>query len=184
MNGQIVPQVKGTAVFKGDKLIGFLNEDETKALLFIKNNIKGGLLIEEGVTNSQPVALEIFRNKSSIKPEIHNDEMTMRVKIETNVAIDEIQGCQNLIDEIGLKQLQIKSEKNLKVKIQQLIDKMQEQGVDIFGFGAKVKQHQPETWDEVKNDWPEHFRKLPVNVSVKIQIRNSAMLSKPFKAGD
>ena len=37
-----VSKVSGIAIFKGDKLKGFLDEEDTKYFLYIKNEIKGG----------------------------------------------------------------------------------------------------------------------------------------------
>lgn len=44
-NGEKNVKTSGTAVFKNDRLIGFINEEDTFALSFILDEVKGGVLV-------------------------------------------------------------------------------------------------------------------------------------------
>ena len=48
----ISPRVAGSAVFKSDKLVGYLNENETLYMLMIKNKFKDGLIVLKNVSGS------------------------------------------------------------------------------------------------------------------------------------
>lgn len=187
VEGKMLPSIIGTGIFKEDKLIGFLNGEETKALKFIKNEVKGGVLIEGTEENNAdiPVSLEIFKSKTKITPVVDGENIKINLNIDTIVAIDEIQGTQNYIDDKGRRKLEQIAEKKLKEQIEELIEKMQsEYGVDIFGFGAKLREDKAEIWKGVSSNWEEIFSDLEVNVTTNIHIRNSALLSEPLKAGD
>ncbi|MCX8131315.1 MAG: Ger(x)C family spore germination protein [Clostridia bacterium] len=186
-NNQKLPHIMGTAVFKDDSLLGFIDGEQTKDMLFIQNQIKGGILVaeennKEGISQ---VSLEIFNSKTKIKPVVNNGNIEFNVKIETNVAIDEIGGVANVIEDTGRKRLEESAEKSLKYRLENIIRKVQEEyGVDIFGFGAKLREEKPKAWNTVSDNWGDVFKTLKVNVEAKVHIKNSAMLSKPLEIGD
>ncbi|HEX3031841.1 MAG TPA: Ger(x)C family spore germination C-terminal domain-containing protein, partial [Bacillota bacterium] len=55
---------------------------------------------------------------------------------------------------------------------------------DIFGFGKQVRQRRPEVWKEVSGEWDSIFPQLEVKIDTKINIRNSALNSKPLVKGE
>jgi spore germination protein KC len=177
----------GSAVFKGDKLAGFLEGEDTMNMLFVKNQVKGGVLFgdEDGEPGGTPVSLEIFKNKTKTKLEIEDNHIQVKVNTETTVAIDEIGGSENVIDEEGRRKLEQAAEKMLKNRMENIIKKIQiEFGSDVFGFGAKLREDHPEVWKHIGGKWDDAFREVKVKVDTKVNIRNSAMLSKPLEAGE
>lgn len=187
IDGKMVPYIMGTAIFKSDKLVGFLNGEETKDLIFIKNEVKGGLLIEgtQGNDVTTPVSLEIFKSKTKVTPVVDGKDIKINLNIDTTVAIDEIDGTENYIDDEGRMKLEQNAEKTLKERIESLIKKMQsEYDVDIFGFGAKLREDKTKEWNRVSSDWEEKFKNIEVNVLTKVHIRNSAILSNPLEEGE
>ncbi|WP_425802872.1 Ger(x)C family spore germination protein [Desulfitobacterium sp. Sab5] len=188
IDGKIIPQIMGTAIFKGDKLIGFLNDEETKDLLFIRNEVKGGVMIKgtQGKDISTPVSLEIFKNKTQVTPIVDEDNnIEINLDIDTTVSLDEIDGTENLIDDEGRMKLENSVENTLKERIEAVITKMQSKyDTDIFGFGAKLREDNNREWKRVSSNWEEIFKDLRVNVTTRIHIRNSAMISKPLEIGE
>ncbi|GAA3334279.1 hypothetical protein GCM10020331_101620 [Ectobacillus funiculus] len=41
---QKVPSIYGAAIFQGDRLVGWLNDKETRGVLWIRNELKSGVL--------------------------------------------------------------------------------------------------------------------------------------------
>lgn len=187
LDGKIVPQIMGTAIIKNHKLVGFLDGEETKTLIFIRNEVKNGLLVEEVKTAASTtfVSLEIFKNKTKVKPVVDGKNIKFDLDIKTTVAIDEISSTENFIDEEGQKQLEQITQNTLKQRIEALIKKMQsEYESDILGFGAKLHEVNAQAWNNVKNNWDEVFKDLKVNVKIKVHIKNSSMLSKTLEEGE
>lgn len=187
MNNKATPKVEGTAVFKGDKLIGYLNGKETKAFLFIKNEIKGGLLTKKVniENNSANISLEIFSNKTKIKPKIENGKFLIDISTDTDVSIGEISGEIDFSKEEERKKIKSYFEEDLENQIKDLIKKVQtEYGSDIFGFGSAIKIKMPSFWKQIEPKWNELFKTIDVNIKSNINIKNTAYTSKPIKAGD
>lgn len=179
-----IPQILGTAIFKFDKLLGFLNGEETKNLMFIRNMVKAGVLTEGTQENdkTKPVSLEIFNSKTQVKPVTKGKDINIKLNVDATVAIDEIGSTENLIDDEGRSRLEERAEKTLKSQIEFLIKKIQlEYDTDIFGFGAKLRENKSRLWREIRGNWEEKFKYLEVDVTTNVHIRNSAILSKPLE---
>lgn len=181
-----VPEIFGTAIIKNDKLEGFLNGEESMYLLFARNEVKGGVLVEMPADgDATPVSLEIFKSKTKTKPVVNGKDIEINLSVDTTVAIDEIESSRNYIDEDGRKKLEQTAETALKQKIEALIKKVQtEFDADIFKFGLELRNNNKNAWDNVSQNWEEIFKDLKVNVKTKVHIKNSASLAKSFEKGD
>lgn len=184
--GEKTPAVGGTAIFRGDKLIGIVGEEETKDILFAQDNIKGGLLVEtvKGKDKDKeiPISFEIFKSKTKIEPVFNKNQVKMNVDIETTVTLAELGGCKDFIGKKGREELVKLSETILKERVEKTIKKIQQEyGTDVFGFGKRIYENHYKEWQKIKDNWDENFKNLQVNVKTKIIIKNSAMLSKPLE---
>ncbi len=183
---KMVPQVVGTAIIKNDRIAGYLSGDETKALLFVRDEIKGGLLIDtpENSLVEIPVSLEIFDSKTSVKPVVKGKTIKFNINVETTVAIDELHGPTNYIDEAGRKKLETIAANSLKKEIESVINKLQtEYDADIFKFGTKLRENKIKVWQSVNTNWEQIFSDMQIKVSTKVHIKNSGTLAREFEKG-
>lgn len=181
------PQMIGTAVFKEDKLLGFLSGIKTQDLLFIRDEIKGGILVvgQDEANLPSRLSLEIFKSKTKIAPVFYGEDITFNINIVATVVIDEISGLESMIDEKYIKTVKTHAEEMLNARIARFIKEIQSQyGVDIFGFGAKIRQEEPQKWKELEPNWETKFKEVDVKVTTKLNIKGSAMMSEPLKMGD
>lgn len=177
-----IAEVYGTAVFKGAKVMGWLNGDETKSLLFIIDKIKGGVIVVEQKMSTRPVkiALEIFENKTKTEAVYENEDLTMKIHIKTTVNINELD---SQVDFISKNEIVKKNaEKLIENKVKKVIRKVQkEYNSDIFGFAGVIERQNPDLWKAIKPNWDNVFKNLNIEVNVEMNIRGSALRSKPIK---
>lgn len=184
-NGKTLTEVTGTAVFKQDKLVGFLDGEETKTLLFIRNKIKGGVLFTKDSGDDVATTLEIMKNKTKLKPFYDSSKVTMEINTNTDTTLDEISGSQNYLEESPLKKLKETYESALESSIINLVKKTQQEfGSDIFGFGKAVKMNMPDVWKQIEPEWNDMYKNVEVRVHSTINIKNSAIMEKPIKVGE
>ena len=185
--GEKTAELSGSAVFKRDKLVGFLNGDETKSLLFIRDKIRGGVLSvkEPPRSGHANVTLGIEGSKTKLKPAYSNGKVTINIQINTKVTMLENGTNKSFMDENKRSVLKHDTEEMLKANIKNVIRKVQEDyGADVFGFGNTIYRDMPSLWKEIKPGWKDIFKSLDVNVSINIDIRNLGLLDKPIKVGD
>lgn len=183
---KIQPEVDGSGIIKYDKLVGFLNDDETQFALMVRDELKGGILVIRDVldTNNN-IALRIFRSKANLKPTYKGNTISMKVNINPIVNLAEISGELQFNDEDTKKKIQEYSQQVLEKQVKYIIRKAQtEYNSDIFKFGEKIRVDNPKLWKEIEPIWSSKFSEVAVEVKVDLLIRGSSLLSKPLKEGD
>lgn len=182
------PQIMGTAVFKKDKLLGFLNGEESKDLLFVLNKIKGGLLITNGVVQNEkiPISLEIIKSKTDITPIIKKNSVAFSIHIHTTVVADELTETIKILDMKNVKKMEYYAKKEIETRVEKVIKHVQTSfGVDIFGFGVRLREKNPKIWNQVASRWENDiFKELPVKVTAEVNVKGSGMLSNTIEKGD
>lgn len=185
--GKSTTKVSGLAVFKEDKMIGSLSGEETKYYLFTQDKIEGPLLVmrENDDGKEVKITLEVYRNKTKLKAIKKEGKLAVKVDIKTDVGIGEIAGTANFIEKEKREQVEKHCEEMIKVKINNLVQKVQEQyNSDIFGFGRIIKKQMPDEWKKVGEKWDEKFKELEVDVNADVTIVKTELTSEPIKVGD
>lgn len=185
VRGITATYVTGAAIIKNNKLAGYLNEDETKTMLWLQDEIKGGIYpVKNAAGSKTDVSLEIFRNKTKVKPEIKGNSLIINIKAVTDVNIAEIMGNKDFITGQARDTLERAAEAQLKKDMESLIEKAQkEYKTDFLGFGETVKRSIPGVWKSIEKDWGGIFTDLETNIDVDFKIRGSATTIKPMKVG-
>lgn len=179
-------QVFGTAVFKGDKLIGWLNDRETFSFLLISGKVKEGLIPLKNVEDTNTdVTLEIFNTKVKLIPILDDSNLSINIDVKATVAIDELAGSTDFISEPGNEKLKEQAEKMLKKELQEVIKKVQlDYKSDIFDFGGVIKRQYPSLWKKIEPNHTNFFSKLQVKVNVDLTIKGSGRTAKPIEIGE
>jgi len=186
VKGEKTIRLCGTAVFREDKLIGYLDEDETKYLSFVLDVVEGGVLVvnvgSEG--GNDKVTLEILNSKTKIKPKYEEGKITIEMKIKIRTVLDDVVTRIQFCHENELKALSKTAGEQLKGNILELIKKAQNSGADIFGFGLLIKRNIPKLWKEMGKDWDKHFKEVEAEIIPEIEIVHTGLLKKTLKIGD
>lgn len=181
---KILPTLSGTAVFKRDRLIGYLDPRETKVFLFIENEVKGGLWVVRQNSDQSNITLEIFQNKTAITPKVQNGTVSFQIAVRTGVDLGETEADSDYENKAGVLRLEATANQELSAAIAALIHKVQTQyDSDIFGFGRSVYQDHPEYWKTIQPHWDDIFSALNVTVSSNFDIVNTATAKQNVKAG-
>lgn len=183
-NGEKTVKSCGMAVFKKDRLIGFIDEEDTFALCFVLDEVKGGVLVVDA-GKREKMALEIMNSTTDIKPSYENGEPSVKVKVNMKAALIDHSSERNFNDKKGREVLVKMSEEQLKNKIEGIIRKVQEDfGSDIFGFGDSFYRDLPKVWKEIEKEWDDIFKDLKVTVETKVKLTYTGLLLEPIRMGD
>ncbi len=144
-------QYSGLAVFKKDKLIGWLDETESRGYNFILGKVQssvGFVACPEG----GKVVTEIIRTQTAIKGNVHRGEPRINIKmhVEANVGEVECQGL-DLTKVSTIYELEKKEEEKVEGIMKSAVRKAQKSyKADIFGFGEAIHRADPKTWSALK----------------------------------
>lgn len=186
-HGQPTIELSGIAVFERDRLVGLLDGEASKYLLFIRNKVQAGILLENMEQEIKPalVSFKIIENQTKTKAVLIKGKLSMKIALKTKVDLWELDSPADYHSESGRKILERRAERKLQENISQVIRQVQQNyGVDIFGFGSQVRSQMPDLWKKIKPDWGRLFKQLTVDVKAEIAIQKSGMAIKQFKMGD
>ncbi|MDQ0496983.1 spore germination protein [Paenibacillus brasilensis] len=168
-------KIAGAGIIKGKAQTygGFLNESEVEGLMWIKGELKGGLLKDIDHKTGKNMAYEIKSTKSRIKAIVQGDDISFRVRMTSEGRISE---NFNPNEALGNNRLLGRLESIFQGKAnslaEQTVAKMHKLRVDVGGFGEALRIQHPKVWRKVKKDWDTTFSTIPVQFSTDIHIED------------
>ncbi|WP_457944637.1 Ger(x)C family spore germination protein [Caproiciproducens sp. LBM24188] len=178
-------ELDGSAIFKKDKLVGYIKREDTKFFLFVRNKVQGGLLVFSPENDGQNITLEIFGSKTKITPEIQGDQVTMNINVEVQASLADDTTVKNYVTQDGIEKLEASAQKYVESGIQQLVEKTQKNfGCDIFCFGKTISQYHPDYWNKVKDKWDQEFIKAKCKVTARVKIDNTGVAKDKIKVSE
>ncbi|MHB8171770.1 MAG: Ger(x)C family spore germination protein [Thermincolia bacterium] len=174
-------RLTGTAVFKYDKLVGFLNQSETRGLLWLRGEIKKGLItIACPNEKEKRVSVNIVRGTTILEPKIEKGRLYIEAHMSMEGDLQEQQCAKDLTDRKNIALLEKALRKDIEARARDTLKMVQHQyKSDIFGFGLAIHRKYPAIWKELGPNWDRDFPKLQVKFKVEAKIRRSGLTTKP-----
>lgn len=173
-------QYDDLAVFKKDKLIGWLTEQETIGYSYITNKVKTSVRPIDCPSDGK-ATIDIIRSKSDMKGAIKNGEpeVDINLKVEGNVGSIE---CEIDLEKLEtINELEEIFKKELEETIKKTIEASQKKyETDICGLGQAIYRSNPKEWHKIQNNWDEKFPDLTVNVNVDFKILHTGSINNSF----
>ncbi|SHH65278.1 spore germination protein KC [Caloranaerobacter azorensis DSM 13643] len=174
-------KIDSTAVFKGDKLVGWLNAAQTRGLLFIQNEVRNAVYnVDNPLNKNKKVAIEILDSNGKIDAQIVEWKLILSIKIDAVGNIADQQGKGDLTTKETFKKLSRDVENAIKTDIKDVLSIAQkEYKSDIFGFGEVMYRRHFEYWKQIKDDWADIFSNASIEIDVNVKIRGTGIIGKP-----
>lgn len=174
-------QLTGTAVFKDLKLVGYLNDEETRGYLWVSGKLKNGTLSTSIPGSEGEVSIDIMNAKSKIKPEIEGNKVKVYVELSGEGVIHGNGTKLDLTVPENIELIEETAKKAITDRVQSTIKGVQKKyKSDIFGFGSHIYQTDPGQWDELKDKWDEIFPEAEAKVSMDFTIKRTGMSGPPL----
>jgi len=179
-----VPRVAGSAVFKSDKLVGWLDDKDSRILHYLlKRQITGVIVTDlEFRGETKPIAAEVNTAKVEIIPKWEQEQLSISIDVKMGVDLHEIGHPVLDYSQKDLKRmLEEAFARQMKRDIEHFMHTIQ-QGLqaDVVGFGNVVKKRIPSAWRQLGPEWEELFPHVPVSVRVAVLITETGTLAKPL----
>ena len=183
-------KLDGIALFKSDKLRGYLLCEESKKYMVVTDQINSGVIPfvfenEEATTSDGYVRLSPEIVKMNLKTKVTNDE---ELKIELNIKFElKLSETPNGIN-IDTEESRNKLEEYLAEAINNdleefIINVQKDYNSDIFGFGNIIYHKKPELWSEISENWDTKFKELIVRVNSSVKVKSSGISEKNIRNG-
>ena len=171
--------VSGMVAFKEGKMVGELNHDEVRGLLWVLGKVKSGVIIVSSPNEEGHVVLEIMKAKSKVTPEIKDGNIVMNIKIKEDSSLSEQTTTENLATKEAFEKIQEAAAEVIRQEVMAAFDKSRESNVDIFGFGEKLHKKYNKEWNDLKDNWDAIYPTIELNIDVETKIIKTDLLKKP-----
>lgn len=171
----------GTAVFKDLKLIGYLNSQETRGLLWLTGKIHKAFITTYVPEGRGSITLSLTSAKHKVNPLFRRNHIVLQVKLEGKGEISENDTNLNLSDPKSMKIIKQELDRQVSKYVMKSFAKAQAYDADVFGFGLETDRHIPKTWDRIKRHWDTWFRKSSLDLSVDIKPLRPDIIGPPLQ---
>jgi germination protein, Ger(x)C family len=174
----------GTAVFKKDKLVGFLDDCETNGLnLITKKKKNKSLHVESPKNKDKHISIEVRNSKYKIQPELRDGKIYYKIALKVIGNVTEVQ------DEVDVSNVEIfdqvneKFRKCIDTEVNTAVNKIQKElKTDILGFGTAFERKYPKEWNSIKDQWDSIFPETVCEINVDTQLVRTGLFFKPINA--
>ncbi|WP_309121920.1 Ger(x)C family spore germination protein [Paenibacillus sp.] len=175
--GASVNQVElaGAAVFKLDRMVGWLTPDQTKAAVFFIQKVES-LTIPLACPKEEKrkATAELQGHRFHATPSLKDGEISFRVTMD--VAADLVEyGCNEPL-ESALPDLEKLLEEDLRGGIESMLEVAQnDYQVDFLKLGDRVRNEYPVYWHRVERRWDGIFPGVEIEVDVHAEITSPVL---------
>ncbi len=168
--------ITGTAVFDGDRMVGEFTPQETRGLLWVLGEVKGGTLVVGGP--EEAISLEIRRVSSRISTRVSDGVPYVAVTIYVSSNL----GWQMTASDLSTPEMIDTWERNasevIKAEAVLALRKAQQLNTDIFRFGEQLHRDHPSEWRKLEKNWDSLFPHLAVRITAQLKLEQTGMVNK------
>lgn len=173
--------LSGAAVFKKDKLVGYLSTRETVGLNWIRGDINRYIVMIE-YPKDYKISLDVTESSEKTNLYIDKDnKVNIILNVKLKSSIREMTGMINPNKNPSI--MDLLSEKQNEVIYQDVslvINKAQKNlNIDIFDFGNIMMKKYPNQWDYMEKDWNNTFKNINIDINIDSRVNKTGVLSKP-----
>ncbi|HZK17877.1 MAG TPA: Ger(x)C family spore germination protein, partial [Clostridia bacterium] len=165
----------GAAVFKEDRLVGWLNEKETRGLNRILGHMGRGTVIPVlDRDDDKKISIVTARSRTEIKALIRDGQPVIKIRVNEEGEIADMEPPVDITSPEFMDRLNIGYGEAIKEEVNAAVLAAQQiHGVDILEFGKAVRRQENSYWkkNKLQENWGEFFPDLQVELIVDAKIR-------------
>ncbi len=173
--------VTGSAVIDDGKMIGKLDEKQTRGFLWVMNQVQSTVLVIPVDREETTASIEVLKatGKTDIKLDTEGSEPVLRTKVAVDISgsIGHLTENIPLRDEAVMKLIAAHTEQEVRDEILDAFQKARELGSDIFGISAYLSRHYPKQWNTgLRENWQELYKNMKIEVQVTANLVRTGSL--------
>lgn len=168
-------ELSGTAVFKEDKMVGWLTPEQSRSLLMFISKIESAVtVIPCRDLEDQQVTLEIMEQTLQVTPTYKHERPGFHLAIQAQAKMVE-SGCQESYEEMR-PYLTDELEKSIQAQTQSLLKASQQQyGADFLKLGEVFHNRYPSEWKTVGDQWDDLYPEAEMKLEVQADLSSSVL---------
>lgn len=174
-------RLSGSAVIKDYKLIGFLDIEKMRGLLWMRDMMSKGVVTTQISEKEGEVSFEVVNSSRKMRFIFHGDEVKVNISLKVEGPVYENNTNLDLSEPSHIKKVEEALGSAIKTRVEQTIETAQQElRSDIFGIGKELYQTHPTKWKEIKGMWEDIFPEIEIAVNVEVKVRRSGIIGAPL----
>ncbi len=167
------------AVFKEDKMLGYLTKQESLTMNFIKNKIEA-TIIQYQCEEGKYITSEIIETKTKLEPDTSGKKPKVTINVNGKANINEISCNWNLGDTKTIHKIEKMLEQEVKDIIGNSIASINKKyNTDVYGFEDLFYKSDPKYYKTIKDKWEGgNYNDLDIEIKVNITLPEKGTILK------
>jgi spore germination protein KC len=171
----------GFALFRGDKMQGLMNEEESQGLLFLNDQVKTGAITIAVDDSTKNVSIRIDNSKTKIEPIFTDSGIEFKVVIKASgILVEESDALVKIAPENWQKVENLVNQE-IEKRCLEAVKKSQDLYSDVMGFGDKIHRTNPGVWEEIEYNWEQIYPTVTVTVEAEFKLKQTGVISDPIE---
>lgn len=172
---------RSVAVFKKDKMIGWLSDNQAVGYNYISDRIVHSSGPVPG-NDGMPIVIEALHTSTKRKVKVIDGEPHIYIHVQAECNVEEVESKDNMESEKIITELEKKTEERIIYLMKSAVEQINEKyNVDIMGFGQMIYRAKPQAWAKLQQRKGEDYLKsLPVHYSASASITRIGVTDKSF----
>lgn len=171
--------VQGFGVFRGTKLVGWLNTEEARGYLLITKKISAGQIPIPFTMDGKSMVYWLSGTKSKITSCMTDGTPSFKITIQTKGVIYDTNNYDVSAEEI--KPLEQAVGEEIRLLPLKTIAKAKEYEADFLGCMENLHRYHLSAWQEIAPNWRESFRNADIEVEVQAKILSAGLVSQSLQ---
>lgn len=174
-------RLNGSAVIKDYKLVGFLNIEKMRGLLWIRDMLNKGVVTTQVPGEEGEVSFDVVGASRKIRFILQRHDVKVNIFLEAEGPVYENDTNLDLRDPLHIKKVEEALSNAIKTRVEQTIEIVQmELRADILGIGQELYRTHPRKWNELSEKWEDIFPEIEISVNAKVTVRRSGVIGAPL----
>lgn len=168
-----------TGVIKGDKLVGYLDPKETRGLLWVQDEVDGGVVTVDAPGGEGKATMELFNADTKLTVEGNEHGIQVRIEVKVRSGLGAQTTSVDLSTTNQIERLEKRQAEVIREEIGAALTKARDLKADIFGFGEYLYRHDHRRWKGLESEWERYFVGAEVDVLVEVMVEEVGLITKP-----
>ena len=168
--------IAGSAVFKDDKMVTSLDENQTRGALWVLGQVENGIIAldYEGAN----VAIEIIEGSGDFNVEYVDGRIKIKANAKMTGVLGELQGSRK-VEPVVLRAIEKACAEEIESKIRSAFNEIQSNKAVVLGIADRFYRYHYKTWKKIADDFDSLYENADLTVDVKTEIIRTGSLMEP-----
>lgn len=172
--------LSGMAVFKGDRMIGRLSDDETTGYMWSMGGVRNAVVEAKGSLGK--AVFRIAKMDCQRQVALRQDGgVGVTLSVVADLKTDELSGFDKMTIDDAMPILTKLAQDEIRQKIINTFVAARRLDADIFEIGAQVHRSYPKEWRAMKDRWDGIFQNLAWDVQVEVHLSSTGQIERSLE---